>query len=62
MTPTLVAVGGVGVLSGAVLFVLAFRRGQADDAAGERRTFRWAVTGLGAGSAVLLLALLTAPR
>ena len=62
MTLALVALGGVGVLGGAVAFVLAFRRGQADDAAGERRTFRWAVTGLGVGSAVLLLALLTAPR
>ncbi|MDO8108069.1 hypothetical protein Q6348_12770 [Isoptericola sp. b441] len=58
----LTALGAVGTLGGAVAFVLAFRRGQADDHVGERRLFRWAVAGMALGMLLFAAALLTAPH
>lgn len=55
MQPVLIALGGVLTLAGALLLVRAFRLGQADDRAGERRTFRLAVGALAAGSALFLV-------
>lgn len=60
MTPALVAVGAVGTVGGAAALVLAFRRGQTGDRAGERRLFRGAVVGLALGSLAFLAAMASA--
>lgn len=55
----LVALGGVGVLSGAALFVAAFRAGQREERERERSLFRASVLAMGLGSALFVVALLT---
>ena len=62
MTLALTVLGAIGTIGGAVLFVLAFRRGQSGDRTGERRLFSWSVAGLGGGGLAFVVALLTAPR
>lgn len=58
MQTALVTLGGVGVIGGALCFVAAFRRGQADDRPGERRLFGAAIGATGAGSLLFVVALL----
>jgi hypothetical protein len=50
----------VGTVGGAAALVLAFRRGQTGDRAGERRLFRGAVVGLALGSLAFLAAMASA--
>ncbi|EYR64898.1 hypothetical protein N866_02635 [Actinotalea ferrariae CF5-4] len=49
------ALGAVLTLVGALLLVTAYRHGQAGRVEAERRTFRWSVAGLAAGSLLFLL-------
>lgn len=56
----LLALGAAGTIGGAVLLVLAFRRGQAADHPGERRLFRIAVAALAAGSLLWLATIVVA--
>lgn len=60
MTPVLVTLGAVGTVGGACALVVAFRRGQGGDRAGEQRLFRAAVLGLALGSLAFLGAMVAA--
>lgn len=55
-----VVLGAIGTIGGAGLFVAAFRRGQAGDVEAERRLFRISVAGMAVGSALFVVALMTA--
>ena len=60
LSQALLALGAVGTLGGAGLLVLAFRRGQVQDRAGERRLFRAAVGALAVGSLLWLATIVAA--
>lgn len=60
MTLALVTFGAVGTVGGAWALVVAFRRGQGGDRAGEQRLFRTAVLALALGSLAFLAAMVTA--
>ena len=60
MSTPFVVLGALGTLGGAVLLVLAFRRGQEGDRDAERTWFRGAVGVLALGSLALLGAVVTA--
>lgn len=57
----LLVLGAVLTVGGAVLLVVAFRRGQDGRRDGERRAFRLAVAGLAAGSLLFLATVVLAP-
>ncbi|HQY33682.1 hypothetical protein [Actinotalea sp.] len=60
LSQALLALGAGGTIGGAVLLVAAFRRGQAQDRAGERRLFRSAVAALAVGSLLWLATIVVA--
>ncbi len=55
-----VVLGAIGTIGGAGLLVAAFRAGQAGERDRERQLFRYAVLGMAAGTALFVVALVTA--